>query len=122
VSSDSRIVAGILLILPPTVVYRGTSILSLLVNGPGYAENQLRKDLWRAGHAHAGVLLVLSLVTLRYVDEVALSGGMQRLVRHSIPASTVLLPAAFFLCVLSPDAMEPNAVIYFAYVGRSRLR
>jgi hypothetical protein len=31
--------------------------------------------LWRAGHAHAGVWLVLSLVTLRYVDEAALSEG-----------------------------------------------
>jgi hypothetical protein len=28
----------------------------------------LRQDLWRAGHAHAGVLLILSLVALRYAD------------------------------------------------------
>lgn len=42
-SSESRLVAGILLILLPTVVYGGTSILSLLVNDPGYAENQLRR-------------------------------------------------------------------------------
>ncbi len=116
-SSESRIAAGILLILLPTVVYGGTSILSLLVNDPGYAENQLRQDLWRAGHAHAGVLLVLSLVTLRYVDEAALSGGIRRLVRHSISASAVLLPATFFLFFLSPDATEPNALIYLAYVG-----
>ncbi len=104
-SSKTRIVAGILL---PAVVYRGTGILSLLVNDPGYAENQLRQDLWRTRHAHAGVLLVLSLLTLRYVDEAALSGGMRRLVRHSILASAVLLPAAFFLYVLSPDATEPD--------------
>ncbi len=116
-SSESRIAAGILLILLPTVVYGGTSILSLLVNDPGYAENQLRQDLWRAGHAHAGVLLFLSLVTLRYVDEAALSGVMRRLVRHSIPASAVLLPAAFFLSVLSLDATEPNALIHLAYAG-----
>jgi formate hydrogenlyase transcriptional activator len=32
----------------------------------GYADNSLRHDLWRAGHAHAGVYLVLSLVMLRY--------------------------------------------------------
>lgn len=116
-SSDSRIVAGILPILLPTVAYEGTSILSLLVNDPGYAENQLYQDLWRAGHTHTGVLLVPSLVTLRYVDEAALSGGMRRLVRHSIPASTALLPTAFFLYILSPDTTEPNALVYLAYAG-----
>jgi hypothetical protein len=102
----------------PAVVYGGASILSLLVGDPAYAHNQLRQDLWRAGHAHAGVLLILSLVTLRYVDEANLSkGGMKRVVRHSIPAAAILLPMAFFLSVLSPRATEPNALIYLAYLG-----
>jgi len=39
------------------------------------------------------------------------------LVRYSIPAAAVLLPAAFFLSVLSPEATEPNALINLAYVG-----
>lgn len=106
-----------LLILLPTVVFGGTSILTMLIGDPEYAQNQLRQDLWRAGHAHAGVLLILSLVTLRYVDESSLSGIMKRVARHSIPAAAILLPMAFFLSVLSPDATEPNPLIYLAYVG-----
>ena len=116
-SFESRLVAGVLLILMPTVVFGGASILTLLVNDPGYTENEIRQDLWRAGHAHAGVLLVLSLVVLRYVDEAALSGRMKWLVRYSIPAAAILLPVAFFLSVVSPDATEPNALIYLAYIG-----
>ena len=116
-SPQSRLVAGILLILLPTVVFGGTSILSMLIGDPQYAQNELRQDLWRAGHAHAGVLLVLSLVALRYVDEATLPEGMKTLVRHSIPAAAILLPIAFFLSVASPDATEPNALIYLAYVG-----
>ncbi len=116
-SRESRLTAGVLLILMPTVVYGGASILSMLVGNPEYAQNELRQDLWRAGHAHAGVLLVLSLVTLRYVDEAALPRRMKTLARHSIPAAAVLLPAAFFLSVLSPEATEPSALIYLAYVG-----
>ena len=116
-SRESRLTAGVLLILMPAVVYGGTSILSLLIGDPEYAQNQLRQDLWRAGHAHAGVLLVLSLVTLRYVDEANLPGWLKSVARHSIPAAAVLLPAAFFLSVLSPEATEPNAMIYLAYVG-----
>jgi hypothetical protein len=117
VSPQSRLVAGVLLILMPAVVFGGASILSLLIGDPAYAQNELRQDLWRAGHAHAGVLLVLSLVTLRYVDEAALPVGLRTFVRHSIPAAAVLLPVAFFLSVLSPRATEPNAMIYLAYVG-----
>ena len=116
-SRQSRLTAGVLLILMPAVVYGGASILWLLVGDPEYAQNQLRQDLWRAGHAHAGVLLVLSLVTLRYVDEANLAGWLRSFARHSIPAAAVLLPAAFFLSVLSPDATEPNAMIYLAFVG-----
>lgn len=116
-SRGSRVTAGVLLILMPAVVYGGASILSLLIGDPDYAQNQLRQDLWRAGHAHAGVLLILSLVTLRYVDEANLSERLKTVARHSVPAAAVLLPAAFFLSVLSPDATEPNAMIYLAYVG-----
>ncbi|GAB3051422.1 hypothetical protein [Virgibacillus ainsalahensis] len=31
--------------------------------------------------------------------------------------SAIFIPAAFFLSVLPPDATEPNALIYLAYVG-----
>lgn len=116
-SRESRLTAGILVILLPTVAFGGTSILTMLIGDPGYTENPLRQDLWRAGHAHAGVLLILSLVTLRYVDETSLSESLKRVARHSIPAAAVLLPAAFFLSVLSPEATEPNSLIYLAYVG-----
>ena len=84
-SSQSRLVAGVLLIVMPTVVFGGASILSLLIGDPEYAQNQLRQDLWRAGHAHAGVLLILSLVTLRYVDEATRPESLRWLVRYSIP-------------------------------------
>ncbi len=116
-SPESRRQAGILLLLLPTVVYGGVSILRLLVGEPGYMENALRQNLWRAGHAHAGVLLLLSLIVLRYVDEAHLSDGLKRIVRHAVPSAAILLPAAFFLSVLRPDATEPNALINLAYVG-----
>jgi hypothetical protein len=116
-SPQSRLVAGILLILLPTVEFGGASILSLLIYDPTYAHNDLRQDLWRAGHAHAGVWLVLSLVALRYVDEAALSEGMRWVVRLTFPAAAILMPLAFFLSVLSPEATEPNVLISLAYVG-----
>ena len=116
-SHASRRLAGILLILLPAVAFGGTSILHMLIGDPAYAENQLRQDLWRAGHAHAGVLLILSLVALRYVDEATLPDWARSVARHAIPAAAILLPVAFFLSVLDPDATEPNALINLAFVG-----
>jgi hypothetical protein len=116
-SRKSRRLAGILLVILPTVIYGGASILSFLVNDPAYIQNPLRQDLFRAGHAHAGVLLVLSLVALRYVDEATLSETWKDVVRNCIPLSAILLPVAFFFSVLKADATRPNGIIYLAYVG-----
>src|SRR5262245_30834337 len=118
---ESRCLAGILLVVLPTVMFGGVSILSLLIGDPTYMQNPLRQDLWRAGHAHAGVWLILALVALRYVDEANLSNAMQWLVRGSIPIAAILVPAAFFLSVLSPDAKAPSGLIYLAYAGAAVL-
>ena len=116
-SRESRVTAGILLVILPTVMIGGVSILTLLIGTPEYMANKLRQDLWRAGHAHAGVFLILSLIALRYVDEARLTEGWKRLVRSGIPATAILIPAAFFLSVLTPAATQPNAFINLAYVG-----
>ena len=39
------------------------------------------------------------------------------LVGLAVLLAVVLLPAAFFLSVVSPDATEPNALISLAFVG-----
>jgi hypothetical protein len=110
--------AGILLVVLPTVMYGGMSLLSLLTrNTPGYNDNPLRHDLWRAGHAHAGVYLVLSLIMLRYVDEAALSPFWKWLARTGAPIAAILIPAAFFLSVASPTATQPNGLMNLAYLG-----
>lgn len=117
-SRESRLLAGIILVLIPTVMFGGVSLLGFLTRGEaGYVDNPLRQDLFRAGHAHAGVYLVLSLVMLRYVDEAALSSSLKWLARLGAPIAAILIPAAFFLSVVSPTAREPNALLNLAYIG-----
>jgi hypothetical protein len=116
-SEKSKRLAGILLLVLPTVIYGGVSILTFLINDPSYIQNPLRQDLFRAGHAHAGVLLLLSLVSLLYIDNTRLNDALKGIVRFCIPFSAILLPAAFFFSVLKSDATEPNAFIYLAYIG-----
>lgn len=118
-STDSLRTAGIILVVYPTVVFGGVSVLWLWITrrAPYYRDNPLRQRLWAAGHAHAGVLLILSLVALTLVDETDLAIGWQSLVRWSFPAAAILLPAAYFLSVLKPDADRPTPIINLAYLG-----
>jgi len=117
-SRESRLLAGVLLIVLPTVMYGGSTLLgALILRAPGYTDNPLRHDLWRAGHAHARVYLVLSLVMLRYVDEAALSPLWRWIARTGVPIAAIFIPAAFFLSVASPEARQPSGLINLVYVG-----
>src|SRR5262245_19970409 len=115
---ESRMFGGILLIVLPTVMFGGLTLLSALTRSlPGYTDNPLRHDLWRAAHSHAGVYCVLSLVMLRYVDEALLTPFWKWLARSGAPIAAILIPAAFFLSVASPSSTAPNELINLAYIG-----
>jgi hypothetical protein len=118
---ESERTAGILLIVLPTVMYGGVMLLTMLVSDPQYIANPLRQDLWRAGHAHAGVLLVLALVALQYVDGANLGHSMKTVVRSFIPVAAILMPAGFFLSMASPNAEKPSAIIALTYLGAAVL-
>jgi hypothetical protein len=118
VSDESLRTAGILLVIFPTVVFGGASLLwHWITRQTSYYDHPLRRSLWRAGHAHAGVLLILSLVAIDLVDHADLTSGWKQLVRTTIPAGALLVPIAFFLSIARPDAERPNRLINLAYVA-----
>ena len=97
---------------------RGVSLLGFISRRtPGYLDNPVRQNLFRAGHAHAGVLIILALVGLLYVDQADLGDGLKQLVRWCLAAAPILMPLGFFLSVASPRAERPNRMILFTYVG-----
>jgi hypothetical protein len=114
----SRQLAGILFVLVPTVEFGGWSLLRMIARRvPGYLDNPVRQNLFRAGHAHAGVLLLLALVGILYVDQIDLSGGARTLVRTGLALAPILMPAGFFLSVLRPSDDRPNRLIVLVYLG-----
>jgi hypothetical protein len=118
VSTESLRTAGVLLVVFPTVVFGGASLLWHWITArTTYYDHPLRRGLWRAGHAHAGVLLILSLVALSLVDRADLGDGWKQVVRMSFPAAAILLPVAYFLSIVRPDAERPNRLVNLAYVG-----
>ena len=117
-SSESRIVAAILLIAVPTVEFGGLALLAMLTRrDPGFWENPLRRGMFRAGHAHAGVWIVLAPVAMLYVDTAGLSGGLATLARLSFAAAPILMPLGFFLSVARPQDVRPNRLILLVPAG-----
>jgi hypothetical protein len=117
-SADSLHFAGAVLITVPMVAFGGVRLLKMIFRRePGYLDNPVRQNLWRAGHAHAGVLVLLTLIGLLLVDQADLSSGLRWLVRYALVAGPILMPLGFFLSVASPRAELPNNLIYLVPLG-----
>lgn len=117
-SDASRFIAGVILILVPTTEFGGSALLAMVQGRlPGYRDNPLRRAFFRAGHAHAGVLVILALVGLLLVDGAALPAGLKALVRWSLFTAPLLVSAGFFLCVLPLNADRPGRLVALIYLG-----
>ena len=103
---DARWVMGITLLTVPTIVYGGLTVLGILTRGdaglPGPSVTPLQQALFRAGHAHAGVLVILSLVLQIALDHARLAGAWVWAARVGAPLAAVLVSGGFFGLAYSP--------------------
>jgi hypothetical protein len=90
-----RLYAIISLISLPTVMFGGYALLRLLNRGDGLEPFQ--HTYFRAGHAHAGVLLVLSLVYYDYLDRTTFSDEAKWLAGGLLVAGILAQSGGFFL-------------------------
>jgi hypothetical protein len=83
------------LLLLVSVEYGGWSLLGFLT-GCGQL-GEFREQFFRAGHAHAGVLLVLSLVYFLYLDRTGYSTGVQWLAGLLLLLGIMAQSGGFFI-------------------------
>ena len=100
-SKEARLVSAITLLVVPTVMYGGWTLLGILTHGtvspsPNIHLDETQWALWRAGHAHAGVWTMLSLLLQIFLDSAQLSASAKWLARICAPLAAVLLSAGFF--------------------------
>ena len=111
----NRITAAVLLISVPTIAFGGTFLLRI-ARGTEPATD-MQRSFFRAGHAHAGVLVLFALVALLYIDAAGVHGMPARLARTLIPAAPILIPAGFFLSMAGRGRTTPNRLILLVYAG-----
>jgi hypothetical protein len=101
-SREAKLVSGITLLAVPTIMYGGITLLGILTQGvagsgpAGLDLNETQWSLWRAGHAHAGVWVILSLVMQVLIDSARLSSAMMWLARITAPVGAVAVSGGFF--------------------------
>src|SRR6202158_2836893 len=113
---EARMMSGIILITVPTIQYGGYFLLtSLMTKGSGYMDNPLRQNFFRAGHAHAGVIVILSLICQILADAAVLPNSLLWAVRVGVPLAAILISSGFFFSMLSPTATEVSGAVSLIY-------
>lgn len=117
-TKESKLMAGITFISITTIMFGGNFILGLLSGVHTELEiTPFQENMFRAGHGHAGVLVILSLLALMYVDQTSLSDRWKWIVRAGFPFSAILISGGFFAAAGTVGASTPNEFIAILYAG-----
>ena len=114
----NMITAGGVLLAVVAIAYGGTFMLRVHAGNP--PTNELQKAFFRAGHAHAGVLVILGLV----IKILTSSKGVPALAEQlssGVLYAAILMPAGFFLSVVGRDPQKPNRLIALLWLGAASL-
>ncbi len=117
-STSTATLGGIVLLTVVAIAFGGTFLLRVL--GGGVPANDLQKSFYRAGHAHAGVLVILGLVVALFVDLAGVTGPAAPHSRLVLLAA-ILMPAGFFLSVVGHDPRRPNRLYVLIWLGAASL-
>jgi Ni,Fe-hydrogenase I cytochrome b subunit len=114
-SADTRTTAGILLLTIVAVEYGGWFMLRIIRGNQ--SATPFQQAFFRAGHAHAGVLVILALVGQILLSATRASGVLALLAGDGIWVAAILIPAGFFFSAAGKGVTAPNRWIVLVYVG-----
>ena len=114
-SDATRTTAALLLLSIVAVESGGLFLLTVVPRRRSVTPFQMA--FYRAGHAHAGVLVTLALASQVFVDAAALDGLAATVARSGIAAAAILMPAGFFLAASGRERTRPNRLVVLVYLG-----
>jgi len=113
-SPSDQISSGAVLLAVIAIAYGGRFMLKVVAGQA--ATNDLQKTYFRAGHAHAGVLVILGLVVRLLMDGASVPTWSTALADLVLYAA-IVMPAGFFLSAIGRDPARPNRLRYLIAVG-----
>ncbi|MGW4125682.1 hypothetical protein [Nocardia sp. NPDC004711] len=118
-TTTTRRIAGILLLIMVGVEFGGYFLTQ--IDAGKVPQTAFQDSFARAGHAHAGVLLILSLISLILTDSARLTGWFGLLTRLATPVAAVLISAGFFLSAIGTGRTQPNSLVVLLWLGVASL-
>jgi hypothetical protein len=115
----ARITAGVVLLTVVTIG-SGGAFLVRVVSGKVPATD-FQRAFFRAGHAHAGVLVILGLLCVLLTEATTLGGPVRWLAATGVLVAAVLMPAGFFLSALGAGREKPNRLVLVLVLGAAVL-
>jgi hypothetical protein len=112
--SVHQLIAGIVLITVIGIAYGGHFVFTAVTGR--FPANSLQKNFFRAGHAHAGVLVILGLLTMVIVQGNDVPEPFATL-SLAVLLAAILMPAGFFVSVIGKDPTQPNRAIVLLWIG-----
>lgn len=117
-TQDSKTMSGIILLTVPTIIFGGNFVLNLLSGAHHQLElTDFQLAMFRAGHGHAGVLVILALIAQFLADHSRLGSSWSWFVRGGFPLAAILVSGGFFAAAGGQGTTEPNAFIFLLYAG-----
>jgi hypothetical protein len=111
----TRIMMGLILITVPTIQFGGYFLLTQMGQST-VIRTDLQRAYYRAGHAHAGVLVLLALIAQLMVESTQLSHPLQWGVRIGFAIAPILISAGFFGGA-PREGTKPTRFIRLIYIG-----
>ncbi|WP_125775247.1 hypothetical protein [Antribacter gilvus] len=115
----ARTTAGVVLLTVVGIESGGWFLLQV-VRGAVPATD-FQKAFYRAGHAHAGVLVILGLVSLILTEATDLAGFWRWLAGTGVLVAAILLPAGFFFSAMGAGRTRPGSAAVLFPVGAAVL-
>lgn len=116
-TTETRITCGIILLTVPTIQYGGYFLLSIVSGKSKLPLTDFQKSMFRAGHAHAGVLVILAIIAELLADYAGLGPATERIVRAGFPLAAILVSGGFFASASGMNLTKPNRMIAILYLG-----
>jgi len=117
-TNEARKIGGFILLSVPTIIYGGYFLLTVLSGQQEHLQlTDFQKSMFRAGHAHAGVLVILALLVQLYIDHATLSKSWKWIARLSFPISAITISLGFFAAAIGKQTTEPTGLIDILFVG-----
>jgi hypothetical protein len=117
-SDASRWMIALAFISLPTIAFGGSFLLTLLKRQVG-TENitDIQREYFRAGHAHAGVLVTIAIIGQLVLDYSRFQDWAVWLIRIGLFISPLLISAGFFGGAPRKENSKPGSLVKMISIG-----